>query len=377
MKKLFYLCLPLLLMVSCKQEVTEFSSFQPNGSKKTMPSEEVVGEELIPYEVDSVEYMEYIRECIDSNRHLLGEKLMVFDSYEQMYQTLASLQDFGFWELRTWTAENNWTNHAIEANIIFDSIFYEVAYPFGIEFDNNGVLLEDTEEDEDVLDIVSAEAMEIALGMYPDYFVWETINDTDYIDLVGDIDESIFYNDQNLFIVEGMVHKSFADDGVLICPADLYLQNIIEGEALNVYETLMSIATPEQAQRITLKNSYYNKTLSATVNDGKYQTTVYFRADEYTLFFYVKYYGLVNIKNRRYNRIFRCYMTDRCRTQLDLVIHARNYYRDFVFEFHKNKKFGTKTWRDNIYTRTYSDCYIQSYNLHLSTSRGVVINSAE
>ena len=54
-----------------------------------------------------------------------------------------------------------------------------------------------------------------------------------------------------------------------------------------------------------------------------------------------------------------------------------NYNRDFVFEFHKNKKVGTKNWREHVYTRKYSDCYIQSYNLRLSTARGVVINSAE
>ena len=375
MKKLFYLCLPLLLMVGCKQEVTELSSFLPNGPKKTMPSEDE--EELIPYEVDSVEYMEYIRECIESNRHLLGEKLMVFDSYEQMYQTLASLQDFGFWELRTWTAENNWTNHAIEANIMFDSIFYEVAYAAGIEFDENGVLLENTEEDEELLDIVSAEAFEIAYNMQPEYFVLETINDTNYVDLIGDIDESIFYNDLNLFIVEGMVHKSFGEEGILICPAELYLQNIINGSALCVYETLMSVATPQQAQRITLKSRYYDKTLSGTASGGKYKTTVYFRADEYTLLFTVEYYGLVKVKNKRYNRILSSYIVNRCQTQLDLVITASNWYRYFVFEFHKNKKFGTKTWRDRKYYRKYADCSIESYNLHLSTSRGVVINSAE
>lgn len=358
----------ILSLVACQ---TDFLGNEVGAKQRKVEANgEVVLPPIVEYVGDIESLYSLSLEYVNRNPEVLGNNVMVFRSYEQLEETLKDFDDMDVNSLRDWTNENGWTSDIIEANIFYDSILLEQYQIHGIEF------VEDCYADSNQLD-AAVSAFDIAYEQRPDYFVMHSNGESVVMDLLGELDESALYNDKNVFVVEGMVHKLCTDGGVVICPLDLYLECPVETTADVAYMTYCEQASAEQLSYVGVAGPYCNRFFSRKSIGGKCSTDIYFCVEEYTYFFFTDNYACVNVKNYCFNNKRGCYVLYRCRTQLDLVIYSGEITNKYVFEFHKNKKCRNITWRDHDLDWGYIDNQILSYDLYLETSDGVVIDVSE
>ena len=370
MKKVI-ICLGVIFsFIACQTGNVEEDIVTKNRMNSALDDEDSLPS-IIDY-LDDTESLYWLSmEYVNRNREIFGSEVMVFRSYEQLEETLDAFEEMDMNSLREWTIETGWTSDIIEANILYDSILLEQYQAFGIEFDD------DCDGDSNLL-AATISAFDIAYAMRPDYFHMRYDEDGEEVwDLVGTLDEYALYNEKRLFVVEGRVHKLCTDGGVLICPVDLYSEYQVEGPTHIAYMTYCEQTSENQLPYVGIARPNYFREISRKTEDGRYQTDVYFRVDEYTFLFFVDHYAYVKVRNYYYNQRQRKYVAHRCRTQLDLTIYSGFGNRNFVFEFHKNKKYKSASWRKHKLAWDYWDNEIQSYDLNLETSNGLVIDMSE
>ena len=354
-----------MFLAACTEAVEEMAVCKRSSSIVDM-------EELPPildYASDSVELNNLVLEYVERNHAILGQNVMVFQTLNQLYQTIDMIQELNPTELRNWTIENNWTNDILESNILLDSIIFERYANCGIVFDNI--------EDEDSTYIAATiDAFDEAYALRPDYFVTFTRDGDEILEPLGSLDEAVFYNDKNIFIVEGMVNISYGAEGVVICPIDLFVNTgSIATTAEAMYQVLMSNATESQ-KPLVLYKSYCRRILSCKSSNSKFRTDINFYVDEYTLLVCVAYYLHANVTNY-VKKGANQYVKHRMRTQLDLVVNAGRDMYDLVFEIHKDKKVRNKNWYDYALRLHYEDFQINSYDLHIEVGNTLVYEISE
>lgn len=371
MKKFFInLCL-VMFLAACTEAVEEMAVCKRSSSIVDM-------EELPPildYASDSVELNNLVLEYVERNHAILGQHVMVFQTHNQLYQTIDMLQDLTPDQLREWTIDNNWTNDIIESNILLDSVFYTHMDELGMVFDdsdnnqNNYIELADT-------------AFEIAYELRPDYFIHKNRNNISYWDVLGALDESIFYNDNNILVVEGLVYKSYGSE-VVICPIDLFVNvGANANDATSMYLTLLANATSAQLPFVVLNNTSYMKNYWAQTQGGTYYSYISFKVPEIILLH--GFWGSIRkaeacVKNFAYSTRKQDHIPYRVRTNLDLTITA-SYGQDIEnFTISNSKKYKERVFKQRKYRTTYwgGTERIISFDLYLETASGIVIDIAE
>lgn len=365
-RTLISLCVVVFFVACGTEPIEEISVNKRNSSFASWDSEELPP--ILDYASDSVELYNLVLEYVERNHAILGQNVMIFQTHNQMYQTIDLIQELNPDQLREWTIENNWTNEILESNILLDSVLYANYANCGIDFDNL--------EDEDSACIaVAIDAFDEAYEQRPDYFVIKTRDGDEFIEPLGSLDEAVFYNDKNIYIVEGLVNISYGER-VVICPLDLFVKiGAIATDAVTMYLMLKSNATEEQEPFVVYKD-YYKRNFTCRSSDNKYITDIDFRVDEFCWLICVEYYTRVNITNYVKNNSNQ-YVKHRMRTQLDLVVNAGGYTYDFIFEIHKDKKVRKRTWKDFALRWFYEDCQIRSYDLHLQVGNSLVYDASE
>jgi hypothetical protein len=329
---------------------------------------------IVDYINDTASLYELALEYVNRNREVFGN-VMVFHSYEQLEETLDAFEEMDVNTLREWTIENNWTSNIIEANILYDSILFNQYETFGIEFDS------DCDGDSNLLE-ATISAFDIAYELRPDYFVMrQNENGESVWDLLGTLDEYALYNDKHMFIVEGMVHISYGTEGVVICPVDLFASlDTYATDALSMYQFLIAHASQEQIPFIIYQNTSFMKNYWAKSEDGVYYLYVLFKTYERG---FLNLIGLntarVEVINKCYSSTQQGYIPYRCRVNLDLTIETKNNReKKYTFVFNKSKKCETATWKKTRLDTYYGGyLHITSFDLHLETGTGVVIDRRE
>lgn len=366
-KTLISLCVVLSIVACGTEPLEEISVNKRNSSTRTWDGEELPP--ILDYASDSVELHNLVLEYVERNHAILGQNVMVFQTHNQLYQTIDFIQTATPDQLRDWTIENNWTNEILESNILLDSVIFAESANRGIDFDN-------IEGDDSAYVAAAIDAFDEAYALQPNYFVTITRDGDEFVEPLGSLDETVFYNNRNIYIVEGLVNMSYGNEGVVICPLDLFVNTgTIATNAEAMYQTLRSNATEEQKPFVVYKD-YYQRIFTCRSSDNKYRTDIDFRVDEFSWLICVEYYARVNITNYVRNNSNK-YVKHRMRTQLDLVVNAGGYTYDFIFEIHKDKKVKRRTWKDFSIKWFYEDCQIRSYDLHLQVGNSLVYHISE
>ncbi|MDY4148466.1 MAG: fimbrillin family protein [Paludibacteraceae bacterium] len=233
MKKLIFSTLALcLLMSSCSNNELLNSQIGDTETPQVQISEETPA-------MRKARAAAFVRQ----NPAIFGTNVRIFDSYDELDSTLAVLQDMDYKQLRQWTNENNVENEILESNIIYEqewekawelieakpypggSINLHAAFPPGY----GNVFVSPAEK---ALD----QFVKTMQEKYPQYILEYDSLGEHYIESLGLVDEMVFCNSNNLFVVGEEVHRFFGKDEVL-CSTTNYskiaqMKNIMEVKQL-------------------------------------------------------------------------------------------------------------------------------------------------
>lgn len=369
-KTLINLCI-ILSIVACKTEPIEEMAINKRNSSMIIEENEELPP-ILDYTSDSVDLYNLVLEYVDRNHAILGQNVMVFQTYNQLYETIDLIQELAPDQLREWTIDNNWTNDILESNILLDSVLFS-------EFANRGIDLDECEDSAYIA--ATIDAFDNAYDMRPDYFLTTTRDNDEFLEPLGKIDEVVFYNDKNLFIVEGFVHISYGEEGVVICPLDLFVNTGVTAfDATTMYQILTSNASEDQLPFVMFRNTSNMKNYYAKTSSGFY-SYISFKTYEKKIILLPrigKRLAIVEVENWCYNKNKRKYVGVRTRTMLDLTITSTFGNENHTFTFDKNKKFKTKKFSKYYYDTLWGGpVTISSFDLHLNTGTGVVIDKRE
>ncbi|MCQ2345343.1 MAG: hypothetical protein MJZ82_01065 [Paludibacteraceae bacterium] len=283
MRKLFLFAIA-GLVIGCSSQMRENEPEVLN--KKT--------EQEVQYRRNSSRDIIDVESFIEHNINMFGNDVRVFENYTSLYNELNYIQGLDYVALRQWQSYNQINSPIINSIIIHDSVLDIVAQTYGFHLENLFSYIEDTVNDQtqeqiDLEDLIFNDYDSIMSRDFADYVLTSYDEDgNEYLSPLGALNEQIFCNNLNLFVVAGNVHK-YLTDGDFICPYDLYpdLASFTSIEEIDAYINANYLSEYVAYNSIfTLPDTRKHKTfMSNSDNSNQYRLKVEFQLSPYDILF--------------------------------------------------------------------------------------------
>lgn len=330
------------------------------------------------YRISPTSSLHYdVEDSVRTNSKVFGCSPFIFDSYDECYILLDSLQEMGFEDLRKWSQNNNITCNAIEAIIEMDSTYYHIAKKYGVYLDENGMIYADSSKVSQYEPLLTTIDSVFWETINPNYISTTKINGVTYNKPAYAIDQRIFANEKDLFIVEGMVHR-YVGDEFIVCPFDLYphIESFTSISDMENYIRKNMSAQDQDRIQLQAEQWFYN---TESTNSTKCKTTVHIEVLETRSFFgtarswaTATITNYVKGSNNSFNK--RC-----CWTDVDITIHATDQKGNsavfYLPEIKRKRAIGNRTLSSyNTYFNTRSSAiHLTSASINISTKEGAKI----
>ena len=193
---------------------------------------------LTPSELPS-----FVQEYVAEHQDILGDDVVVFDTWEDLEDELEALCQMTYTQQRNWLNSRGLNSPVLNSLIIHDSVYADVCYNFGIDFDALDLeTLDDEYTEEQEMEAMEDAAFDqydqILSDDYSEY-VKTSVDSNGIITLspLGRLDEQVFCNTQDLFICEGVVVK-YLSDGIMSCPINEFNAELAAANSISDVEYL-------------------------------------------------------------------------------------------------------------------------------------------
>lgn len=358
MKRLLFSSLALVLLVSCSQNNLLNN---PLGDETT---ENILldSENLKPRPQDTVFDIRGVRDYVRQEAATYGTNVHIFASYAAFDSAICAVEELDHEGLREWATKHNVQNDIVESNIVYERELDKASKLFNIHpiippdttMQRHSATTSTFPEKMTKEDMATDAFLSTMRNQYPQYLHEYDSLGEHYIEPLGTINEEVFCNEKNLFIIGEELYRFYGKNQLIVCN----YRDYNEIAAFNTFEDIEQYIAEQGEGKARIINKSTNKQgLIYAGNrekiEGRYKT--YF---EFNIGVHKTIWGL----HRRYIRI-----------------NLRNYYKNnrgsWVMKFYHtnlNARIGTAAFQGPEYTFNISHSIIMKNRqcTHIKYTRG-------